>query len=102
MMGMPFEGMGCMGYDNVAKKHVSAWIDSMGTGIMYSEGTCDGSCNTITFNGEMLCPIEHTNKPYKYTYEIKGNDEFVMRWWSPSPADGKMFESMVITYTRVK
>ena len=41
-------------------------------------------------------------KEYKYTYEIKSNDEFVMRWWSPSMSDGKMFESMVITYTREK
>ncbi len=102
MMGMTFEGMGALGYDNVLKKHVAAWIDNMGTGIMRSEGTSDAGGNTITFEGEMMCPMEHTNKPYKYQYEVKSNDEFTMRWWGPSMTDKKMFESMVITYTRVK
>ena len=102
MMGMPFQGMGCLGYDNVLKKYVAAWIDNMGTGIMRSEGTSSDGGKTITFAGEMMCPVEHANKAYKYTYEIKSGDEFVMRWWSPSMTDGKMFESMVVTYTREK
>ena len=102
MAGMPFQGMGCLGYDNTLKKYVAAWIDNMGTGIMRSEGTSSDGGKTITFAGDMLCPIEHTATPYKYTYEIKNNDEFVMRWWSPAMSDGKMFESMVITYTRAK
>lgn len=102
MMGMDFNGMGVLGYDNTLKKHVSGWIDNMGTGVMRSEGTCDGACKTITFEGDMIDPM--TGKPcaYKYVYEIQSNDNFTMRWWSPSPTDGKMFESMVINYTRVK
>jgi hypothetical protein len=102
MMGMQFTGMGCLGYDNTLKKYVAAWVDNMGTGIMRSEGTSPDGGKTITFGGEMMCPVDHTMKQYKYQYEVKNNDEFVMRWWSPSPGDGKMFESMVITYTRAK
>ena len=102
MMGSHFEGMGCLGYDNTLKKYVAGWIDNMGTGVMRSEGTSNDNGKTITFGGEMMCPVEHTMKQYKYAYEIKSNDEFTMRWWSPSMSDGKMFESMVITYTRVK
>ena len=102
MMGQTFEGMGVLGYDNSLKKHVAGWIDNMGTGVMRSEGTCDGSCKTITYEGEMGDPM--TGKPckYKYVYDVKSADEFSMKWWSPNPADGKMFESMNITYTRVK
>ena len=102
MMGMPFQGMGCLGYDNTIKKYVAAWIDNMGTGIMRSEGTSSDGGKTITFGGEMMCPIENAMKQYRYTYEVKSSDEFVMRWWSPSMTDGKMFESMVVTYTRQK
>ena len=102
MMGMPFKGMGGLGYDNAMKKYVAVWADNMSTGIMRSEGTGSADGKTITFEGDMFCPIERKDKPYKYTYEIKSNDEFTMRWWSPSMSDGKMFESMVITYTRVK
>src|SRR2546421_1882817 len=102
MMGSEFVGMGCLGYDNTLQKHVAAWIDNMGTGIMRAEGTCDASTKTITFQGEMMCPIRHKQMPYKFTYEIKSNDEFTMRWWAPSMTDDKMFESMVIDYKRVK
>ena len=41
MMGMPFTGHGMMGYDNVTGKYWSTWMDSMSTGMMMSEGTCD-------------------------------------------------------------
>jgi hypothetical protein len=32
MMGMPFEGMGLLGYDNAQKLFYSTWVDNMGTG----------------------------------------------------------------------
>jgi len=102
MMGMEFNGMGCLGYDNVAQKFVSGWIDNMGTGLMRAEGMSKDGDKTIVFEGEMLDPMTKKMTKYKNQYEIKSNDEFVMRWWSPSMTDGKMFESMVISFTRVK
>lgn len=102
MMGQEFHGMGCLGYDNALKKHVSAWIDNMGTGIMRSEGACDASGKVITFSGEMLDPLTSQMCKYKFVYTIKSNDEFSMQWWSPNPANGELFESMGISYTRAK
>jgi len=102
MMGMTFQGMGCLGYDNMLQKFVAGWIDNMGTGIMRSEGTGSDGDKTITFTGQMMEPMTKKMTDYKYVYEIKSNDEFTMRWWTPSMKDGKMFESMTITYTRVK
>src|SRR5437868_5809578 len=32
MMGMPFEGLGTIGFDNGKKMYYSTWIDNMGTG----------------------------------------------------------------------
>jgi hypothetical protein len=55
MMGMPFEGHGTDGYDNVAGKYVSSWVDNMGTGIMTSSGTCDAN-KVCTQSGDMLDP----------------------------------------------
>ncbi len=60
----PFQGMGISGYDNVAKKYVDIWLDSMSTGIMYSWGTADPSGKTITFEGEYHDPM--TGKPFGY------------------------------------
>ena len=41
------------GYDNVKKKFVASWIDNMGTGIQFSEGTYDPATKTFTYTSEM-------------------------------------------------
>lgn len=61
MMGQPFEGRGTDGYDNLSQKHVSSWVDNMGTGILYSTGTCDAAGKVCTMTGEMIDPM--TKKP---------------------------------------
>jgi hypothetical protein len=101
MMGMEFEGMGCLGYDNLLKKYVSGWIDNMGTSLLRAEGTASANGKTITFEGEMLDPMSKKPAKYKNVYEIKSADEFTMRMVAPSP-DGKMFECMVIEFKREK
>src|SRR5205814_10261180 len=53
MKDMQFKGMAVEGYDNVKKKFVSSWIDNMGTGIQFSEGTYDPARQTFTLSSEM-------------------------------------------------
>lgn len=52
MMGQPFSGIGINGYDNLRKKYVTAWIDTMGTGIFLMEGTASADGKTITLEGQ--------------------------------------------------
>ena len=52
MMGQPFSGIGIDGYDNLAKKYVSTWIDTMGTRIFSMEGKASGDGKTITQKGQ--------------------------------------------------
>jgi len=51
MMGQPFNGIGIDGYDNIRKKYVTAWMDTMGTGIFIMEGTASADAKTITLKG---------------------------------------------------
>lgn len=51
MMGQPFSGIGIDAYDNMSKKYVTAWMDSMGTGIFMMEGTASPDGKTITLKG---------------------------------------------------
>jgi hypothetical protein len=51
MMGQPYSGIGTTGYDNLRKKYVSTWIDSMGTGIFFMEGTAGPDGKTLTLKG---------------------------------------------------
>jgi hypothetical protein len=57
MMGMPFRGMGLTGYDNITKKYVGSWCDSMGTMIMISEGTRDPATGAVTMHSEWMDPL---------------------------------------------
>lgn len=51
MMGQPFSGIGIDAYDNMTKKYVTAWMDTMGTGIFTMEGTASADGKTITLRG---------------------------------------------------
>jgi len=99
MMGMPFEGHGTEGYDNLTKQHVSTWMDNMGTGIMYSTGTCDDSGNKCSMKGDMVDPM--TGKPSYMRTEITWMDAntFKNEMYGPGP-DGKEFKWMEIVVKR--
>lgn len=55
-MGIPFEGIGRTGYDNVTDRYWSTWTDNLSTGlfIAYGERLDDGS---LEFMGEMPDPM---------------------------------------------
>lgn len=53
-MGMPFEGHGLDGYDNLAKQYVGSWVDNVGTGIMHSKGSFSPDGKVITAESEMI------------------------------------------------
>lgn len=51
MMSQPFSGIGIDAYDNMTQKYVTAWMDTMGTGIFMMEGTASPDGKTITLHG---------------------------------------------------
>jgi len=57
MNGKPFEGYSITGYDNMKKVFQDVWIDNMGTGIMYMEGTWDPTGKMIHFKGKGVDPV---------------------------------------------
>lgn len=56
LMGQPFNGIGIDGYDNIRKKYVTAWMDSMGTGLFIMEGTASRDGRTISLQGSHAEP----------------------------------------------
>ncbi len=99
MMGQPFSGMGFQGYDNVSKKYVGSWMDTMSTGMMTSTGTMTG--NVMKATDTMSDPM--SGKAMKTTSQVTvaDNDHHTMEMWGPGP-DGKNYKMMEITYTRKK
>jgi hypothetical protein len=101
-MGMPFEGRGLTGYDNIKKKYVSTWIDNMGTGIMVAEGTYDPATKTLNSMG--TSPDVMTGKyiPAKGKEIMHGPDAWSAEMYNPTP-DGKgWWKMMQLDYTRKK
>ena len=97
MKDMQFKGMAVEGYDNVKKKFVSSWIDSMGTGIQFSEGTYDPAAKTFTFNMEMeMMPGMKT--PVREVIKMIDKDHMLLEWYENRGGQEK--KTMEIAYTR--
>ncbi|MBL7738334.1 MAG: DUF1579 domain-containing protein [Chitinophagaceae bacterium] len=103
MMGMPFEGMSIMGYDNAAKQFTSTWVDNWSTGIMAMAGQWDAASKTLTMTGKM----PDINRPgkecsYKEVFKVIDDNNQVMEMYGPDPKTGKEFKMMEMKMTRKK
>lgn len=99
VMGMDFEGVGTMGYDNAAKKFHSTWYDNTGTGIMYMSGDYDSATETLNLTGKMTDMVTKKEKNYRETYKIVDANTRRMEMFDTDPS-GKEYKSMEITLTR--
>ena len=98
MMGQPFTGHGLSGYDNVSKKYWATWMDSMGTGLMTSEGTCDASM-ACSYTGSYNDAMSGQPKTVRMTSRWTDESTEVFEMHGPGP-DGKETKMMEITYRK--
>jgi hypothetical protein len=73
MMGSPFTGINVIGYDNHTRKYVSTWVDSMGTGIYFFQGTAGADGKTITQECRYDDPIKGPMKWRSVTRIVDDN-----------------------------
>lgn len=100
--GMPFEGVGYTGYDNVRQEYTCVWLDNMSTGIMEVSGTFDPKSKVIRTSGHFSCPMTgEKDRWVRSEVKIIDNDNNTYTSYFKGP-DGKEFKSMEISYTRVK
>ncbi len=99
MMGMSYTGHGMMGYDNVTGKYWSTWNDSMSTGVMVSEGTCDAQGKSCTMTGSWIDPIKKTPVKARMTTQWPSPTTEIFEMYGPGK-DGKEMKMMEITYTK--
>ncbi|MCW3094155.1 MAG: hypothetical protein JWP81_5224 [Ferruginibacter sp.] len=100
MMGMPFEGMSIMGYDNAKKVFTSTWIDNFGTGTITMEGTWDEPTKSITLTGKALDPM--TGKEGTMKQVIKFIDNDTQQFEMYENKNGTEKKTMEIKSTRKK
>src|SRR3954447_12944986 len=100
-MGMPFTGVGYTGYDNIKKKYVGSWMDSMTTSMMISSGKAEADGKSFTFSSTMDDPMTGKTSPVKEKLTVVDDDHHTLEMWGAAP-DGKMFKMMEIAYSRKK
>jgi uncharacterized protein DUF1579 len=99
MKDMQFKGMGMEGYDNVKKKFVASWIDNMGTGIEFSEGTYDPATKSFTYTSEIeMMPGMKTQ--VREVIKIADNNHMSLEWFENQGGQEK--KTMEINYTKKK
>lgn len=94
---IPFHGMGLEGYDNVKKKFVASWIDSMGTGIEFSEGKYDPATKTFTYSMDME-PMPGMKTKVREVVKIVDDTHMMLEWYETH--GGKEKKTMEIAYTK--
>jgi hypothetical protein len=97
MKDVQFKGMGLEGYDNVKKKFVGSWIDNMGTGIEFSEGTYDPATKTFTYTSEME-PVPGMKSQVREVIKIADNNHMTLEWYENQGSGEK--KTMEIAYIR--
>lgn len=101
MMGVPYEGLGYIGFDNNRRVFINSWMDSMSTVISMSKGSINPAGDQITLFGDMDEPSTgEVGKVGKFVYRFQGEDSFVFEAWEVMYGEPwKVFE---IEYTRSK
>jgi hypothetical protein len=100
MMGQPFRGFGLTGYDNVLKKYVGSWCDSMGTMMLITEGTCDATGKVITMTGSFRDPLDRYNTMREVATE-NGPDQFTFEMYGTC-GNQPEHKAMELVFTRKK
>ncbi|HMK25142.1 MAG TPA: DUF1579 domain-containing protein [Chitinophagaceae bacterium] len=101
MMGMPFEGMSVMGYDNMKKEFFSTWIDNMGSGIMVSTGQWDEASKKLTLTATTKC-MNGQDATIREVFTMIDDNNQMLEMYGPDAKTGKEFKTMEIKYTRKK
>lgn len=100
-MGMPFEGMGAVGFDKQQGKFVNVWVDNFGTAMILMTGDFDKKANTWTWHGKAASPMGESEM--KHVVKCVDADHTVMEFWeSNAMTGGEFIKTGEITYSRSK
>ena len=98
MDGMPFEGMNILAFDNSRKVYISTWIDNMGTGLMYAEGSFAESKKQMTFKGTATDAASGKQIPFREVFTMVDDNHQLMEMYDTK--DGKESKTMSIRLVR--
>lgn len=100
MMGMPFEGISLLGYDNAKKMFTMIWVDNFGTGTITMEGNWDAASKSIILKGKGTDPVTGKDIGMRQVIKFVDNDTQLIEMYDTK--NGKETKSMEIISKRKK
>lgn len=97
-MGQPYHGIGIDAYDNLTKKYVTVWMDSMGTGLFMMQGSAGPDGKTITLKGQHAEPGGGQMK-HRAVWKILDHDHQTFEMYGEHHGQKEM-KFLEIVYTR--
>lgn len=99
IMGMPFHGLGYLGFDNFRQQYWMTWFDDMGTALLAAYGTISPDGTELTLLGKSDDPMSgEKDKDTKYYYKFVDDKTMIFEIWDVTP--GSNFKFMEMTYTK--
>ena len=96
-MGMPFEGLNFVAFDNATKEYISTWIDSMGTGLSVMRGK-PVDAHKVVLHGTMVDPSGGEVRMRQVL--VSAADTVVMEMYGSGAKFPDEFKMMEFTMTR--
>jgi len=101
MPGMgAYSGFGLYGFDNVAQKFVSTWIDSCGTGMASGAGELSPDGKTLTITRTYNCPLTKKPVSMREVETITGPNTKTLEITGTDPKSGKEFKMLSVEFTK--
>ena len=100
-MGMPFEGRGMFGFNNVDGRFEGVWADTMSTGMMTEAGSYDAGSKTFTMIGRVTNPETKKVMKKKTVISLTGPNQHTMSMHFCEDGAAEYWKCMEIAYTRV-
>jgi hypothetical protein len=96
----PFHAVSITGFDNVAQKFTSTWIDNHGTGMMNGTGELSPDGKTLTWKFTYNCPIAKKPVVMRQIETVTGSKTKTLEMFGADPKSGKEFKMMTIELTK--
>jgi Protein of unknown function (DUF1579) len=101
VLGEPFNGIGYMAYDNVAKAYQVAWMDDGSTAMTLYQGRFSPDGKQVQLKATVLNPLTGKPGPSEIRMTLAANGDHVTELWGQG-LGGKMFRMMELQHTRTK
>jgi hypothetical protein len=101
VLGEPFNGIGYMAYDNVAKAYQVAWMDDGSTAMTLYQGRFSADGKQVHLKATVLNPVTGKPAPAEIRMSLAANGDHVTELWGQG-LGGKMFRMMELQHTRTK